>query len=280
MTDAWRAGERGVSRIGRRALLRAATGLLVAAGLPRPARAAEPGEVQAEVIGFSQLGEPLVVYRLGGARRRVLLLGGQHGWPEANTVELVNLLLAHFAWRQPALPSRVGLDTLPLANPDGYRAGSRFFASGVDPNRNWGGPDWQSDAFDSVGSFRTGLGGPEPFSEPETRALALWILRERPALVINYHSAGGFLLAEEEGRSGRAAVAYGAASGYWWPAPEVDPFGYPIGGSMDIWLRTVGVPNLFIELNTHTDPEREAHLAGLIAVLAAFRPPRRRRARV
>jgi protein MpaA len=278
--DACSAGERELSRIGRRALLGAAVGLLAAAALPRSVRATtEPGVVQAEVIGFSQAGLPLVVYRLGSGGRRVLLLGGQHGWPEANTVELANLLLAAFAWRQPPLPAGVGLDALVLANPDGYAAGSRFLASGVDPNRNWGGPDWRTDAWDSNGSFRAGLGGPEPFSEPETRALAVWCLRERPALVVNYHSAGGFLLAEPDGWGGRAAAIYGTASGYWWPEPEVDPFGYPIGGSMDIWLSTVGIPNLFVELHTFTDPEYEAHLAGLAAVLATFPRPRRRRAR-
>jgi len=60
-------------------------------------------------------------------------------------------------------------------------------------NRNWGGGDWRADAFDSNAQFRPGLGGFEPFSEIETRALADWVLAVRPALVINYHSAGGFM---------------------------------------------------------------------------------------
>jgi hypothetical protein len=270
-----------MARPNRRALLRLAAGLLATAALPRPVRAAveAPDPVLSEVIGFSQLGRPLVVHRLGRGRRRVLLLGGQHGWPEANTVALVDLLLAHFAWRQPALPPGVGLDVLSPANPDGYLGGSRFFASGVDPNRNWGGPDWSPDAWDSNGAFGRGLGGPAPFSEPETHALALWVLRERPVLVLNYHSAGGFLLADPDNWNGRAAQIYGTASGYWWPEPDLDPFGYPIGGSMDIWLRLVGIANLFLELHTHADPEPEAHLAGLVATLAAFPSPRKRRAR-
>ena len=43
---------------------------------------------------------------------------------------------------------------MPVANPDGLADGSRQFLSGVDPNRNWGGSDWRSDAFDSNAVFR------------------------------------------------------------------------------------------------------------------------------
>ena len=93
---------------------------------------------------------------------------------------------------------------MPVANPDGLAAGSRQFPSGVDPNRNWGGGDWRADAYDSNAVFRVGLGGSEPFSEPETRALADWVLANRPALVVNYHSAGGFMFGPRDGAGGRA----------------------------------------------------------------------------
>ena len=91
------------------------------------------------------------------------------------------------------MPSTIGLDILAVTNPDGATAGIRQYLSGVDPNRNWGGPDWVSDAYDSNGVFKRGLGGPEPFSEQETRALADWMLQNRPIFTINYLSAGGLL---------------------------------------------------------------------------------------
>jgi predicted deacylase len=227
-------------------------------------------EPRTMTIGTSQDGAPLILYVLGGGPQRVLILGGQHGGPEANTVELVGGLLEYFAQNTAELPSGIELDMLPIANPDGLAAGSRQFSSGIDPNRNWGGNDWRSDAFDSNAVFRVGLGGPEPFSEPETRALADWVLRDRPAFIVNYHSAGGFMFGAREGRSGELAIAYAEASGYYWPAPgggQRSPLGYAASGSMNVWLRETGIPAILIELSTPHQTEIERNLAGLKAVL-------------
>src|SRR5713226_9511637 len=187
---------------------------LAAALLAAQSAFAEPRTMS---IGTSQDGSPLILYALGEGPKRVLILGGQHGGPEANTVELVGGLLDYFAQNTAELPSGIELDVLPVANPDGLAAGSRQFASGVDPNRNWGGNDWRSDAFDSNAVFREGLGGPEPFSEQETRALADWVLAEKPAFIVNYHSAGGFMFGSRDGTAGDLSSAYDDASGYWWP---------------------------------------------------------------
>jgi hypothetical protein len=221
-------------------------------------------------IGTSQAGSPLVLYAVGEGAKRVLVLGGQHGAPEANTVDLVAGLLDYFASNPDGLPARIELDVLLVANPDGLGAGSRQFSSGVDPNRNWGGSDWRSDAFDSNAVFREGLGGPEPFSEPETRALADWVLANRPAFIVNYHSAGGFMFGAREGPSGELASAYAQASGYYWPAPargQRSPLGYSASGSMNVWLRETGIPAILVELSTPHDTEIERNLAGLKAVL-------------
>src|SRR5436853_4974380 len=142
-------------------------------------------EPRTTAIGTSQDGSPLTLYALGEGPKRVLILGGQHGGPEANTVELVSGLLEYFAANPEEVPPGIELDILPVANPDGLADGSRQFLSGVDPNRNWGGNDWRSDAFDSNAVFRVGLGGPEPFSEQETQALADWVLANRPAFIVN-----------------------------------------------------------------------------------------------
>src|SRR5438309_3310107 len=182
-------------------------------------------EPRSSILGVSQAGSPLLLYELGDGPRRVLIIGGQHGAPEANTVELVGGLLDYFDSNPDQLPRGIELDILPVANPDGLAAGSRQFASGVDPNRNWGGADWRSDAYDSNAVFRRGLGGPEPFSEQETRALADWVLAMRPALIINYHSAGGFMFGPRDGPAGDLANAYAEASGYYWPAPGGGPGG-------------------------------------------------------
>ena len=233
--------------------------------LARPSLA----ESATTTIGISQGGQPLVVYHLGDGDARVLVLGGQHGGPEANTVELATNILAYFEEHPDELPPNVGLDVLPVANPDGLAAGSRQLLSGVDPNRNWGGSDWQPNAYDSNGRYRVGLGGPEPFSEPETRALADWVLASRPALVNNYHSAGGFMFGGRQGLAGELSSAYAEATGYAWPQPgQRSPLPYTASGSMNIWLREMGIPGLLVELSTPWGAELDRNLAGLKAVLA------------
>jgi protein MpaA len=233
-----------------------------------PTVLAEPRPI---IIGTSQDGMPLTLYQLGDGPKRVLLIGGQHGGPEENTVELVNGLLEYFQSNPTEVPPGIELDILPVANPDGLSRGSRQFADGVDPDRNWGGSDWRTDAYDSNAVFRPGLGGPEPFSAPETQALANWVLSTRPAFIVNYHSAGGFMFGARDGVAGELSSTYAQASGYWWPQPGVggqrSPLPYQASGSMNVWLRDSGIPAILIELTTPRSTEVERNLAGVQAVL-------------
>jgi Zinc carboxypeptidase len=221
-------------------------------------------------IGTSQGGQSLVVYQLGSGAKRVLILGGQHGGPERNTVELVQAMLDHFASNPEDIPASISLDILPMANPDGVSIGSRQFLSGVDPNRNWGGNDWRADAYDSNAQFRVGLGGSEPFSEQETRALADWVLSTKPALVINYHSAGGFMFGPRDGVPGELASLYADMTGYAWPNPAGgvrSPLSYSASGSMNVWLRETGISAILVELSSPWYPEIDRNLSGVRAVL-------------
>ena len=239
-----------------------------ALGLRAPGTIAQI-EIPWTPIGFSQTGLPLIVYHLGSGPTRVLVLGGQHGGPEANTIELANRLKGHFVGSPADLPAGLTLDVLTDANPDGTAAGIRQYLSGVDPNRNWGGADWQSDAYDSNGRFRPGLGGSEPFSDQETRALADWMLQTRPALTVNYHSAGGFMFGSRDGAAGELTAAYAGASGYPVPTPGGgSPLSYRATGSLNVWARSVGLGTLFIELSTPYVAELDRNLAGLRAVLS------------
>ena len=249
-------------------------GLLLGVLLSVSAQTSAPDEV----IGYSQGGQLLTMRHLGEGQRRVLILGGQHGGPERNTVELVEGLYEYFSTNPDQVPPGIRLDVLPVANPDGLADGSRQFLSGVDPNRNWGGPDWRSDAYDSNGRFRTGLGGPEPFSEQETRALADWVLRVHPLLVVNYHSAGNFMFGGRDGLAGDISSAYADASGYNWPQPgrSSSPLPYQASGSMNVWLRETGIAGILVELSTPNTSEISRNLAGLkaaLGVLAAANQP-------
>jgi Zinc carboxypeptidase len=225
-----------------------------------------------EPIGFSQGGLPLMVYRLGDGPNLVLLLGAQHGGPEINTYRLTQALLEYFAENPGEVPSSVTLAFLPRANPDGLVAGTRRFLSGVDPNRNWGGPSWEPDGYDSNGRFERGLGGPEPFSEQETRALAEFVIQQRPIMVVNYHSAGGFMFGGRDGIGGALADAYESASGYYRPVPGSGQrlLGYRASGTTSSWLSEQGINGIFLELTSPGDPEFNRNLAGMRAMLAVL----------
>jgi hypothetical protein len=245
----------------------AAAGLLVAGPGPVHAQSAAPGQ-RVAVIGKSQGGQPIIVFQVGSGRRSVLVIAGQHGSPEANAVDVADTLLQYFAEHEREIPKGITLDVITVANPDGYILGYRQYLSGVDPNRNWPSVDWDTDAYDSLGRFWYGLGGPAPMSEPETRHIARWVERRRPLVVVNYHSAGGFISTRQSGLSDELSDLYAAASGYPYYSLADRPFGYPISGAMDAWLEEIGIADIFVELTTLEDPEIEENLAGLRAVLA------------
>src|SRR5204862_8190004 len=114
--------------------------------------------------------------------------------PEANTSALTYLLRDYFAAHPEEIPAGLRLAFIPEANPDGIALNRRLYLSGVDPNRNWDTPEWETDAYDSDGRFVPGLGGPRPMSEHETRQLADWVLALRPAAVVQYNSRGGIIV--------------------------------------------------------------------------------------
>ena len=105
-----------------------------------------------------------------------LLIGGTHG-DEPATVLLLESFLQSAAWAAlPAAPVIV----LPLANPDGYKRGTRYNARGVDLNRNCA-FNWSAASEEPP--------GPAPWSEPESRALRDFILARRPAKIVSLHWA-------------------------------------------------------------------------------------------
>jgi hypothetical protein len=242
---------------------RAATSTLIDSGSP------DAGP-RTEVLGKSRGGQPLTLFQFGTGHKHVLILGGQHGAPEANTVVLTDALLDAFSDHHLDVPKGITVDILAVANPDGLLTDSRQFLSGVDPNRNWDEADWQTDAYDSLGRFFNGLGGPAPMSEPETRELAAWIAKRQPALVINYHSAGGLVSTRQPGIADDLSSLYADAGRYPYYGPDEEPFSYPITGAMDGWLAAHGIPDIFVELSTPYDAEYDDNAAGLTAVLGAL----------
>jgi hypothetical protein len=227
--------------------------------------------VSERVIGISQGGAPVVVTHLGEGTARILLIAGQHGWPERNTVWLADTVVERFGSGVDVLPGNLRLDVIRCANPDGMVDGRRLLRSGVDPNRNWHVQDWQQTTFNASG-LHENAGGAVPFSETETRSLGEWVGRIRYSLVINYHSRGGFVSTDHCHGAQDLAERYALAAGYA-AGPTAQYLGYPVTGSMDAWLESIKIPYLFIELGTYDDPETEQNLAGLRAILPLLTKP-------
>jgi murein peptide amidase A len=135
----------------------------------------------AVTIGHSVQGRPIVVHSVGpaDAPRKVLVVGCIHGNECAGAAVTRALRSA-----QP--PPGLQLLLIDRANPDGSAADTRGNAHGVDLNRNF---PW---AWRPLGGAY--YAGPRPASEPETRALRRFVLRERPAVSIWFHQHLNFVI--------------------------------------------------------------------------------------
>lgn len=224
-------------------------------------------------IGRSRGGRAVSVRRYGTGARVLMLVGGIHGGWEANTVRLMEELIAHFAEAPDEIPAGVSLLIVPVANPDGLALAedegepgerSRFNGAGVDLNRNWS-CEWSSESYWRDARVDAGS---RPFSEPETQALADFILQVRPDALLFYHSAANGVFAGNcngvDSGSQRLAEVVGEAAGY----PYDEPFTqYPLTGVASNWAAGEGIAAADVELRTATNSEFERNLDGVLAVL-------------
>ena len=215
------------------------------------------------LLGHSVQGRAIRSLELGAGPRWLAVIGGIHQGNEANSTVLANLLLDHFRNNLAEIPYGVGLAFIPDLNPDGAAAGTRENANGVDLNRNWD-AGWQADAYGPSGLV-PGAGGTRPFSEPETRALARYLLDRPFVAAIFLHSRGGFVVPGPGGGSVELASTIARAAQYTylrgWTA-------YPLSGQSSKYLVPRGIHVAIVELTTHTDPDFPQNLQGLRAALA------------
>jgi len=157
-----------------RVLLAASAALVLVAGAPPAAPAAQdarPAVVQSRVIGHSVKDRPIRAWRVGDpdARTRAVALASLHGDEAAPRMILQQI-------RDGRPVEGIDLWVVPVVNPDGFLAGGRHNARGVDLNRNFP-REW----------VRTATSGRRPASEPETRALMRFLDRVDPRFVVSFH---------------------------------------------------------------------------------------------
>lgn len=154
-------------------------------------------------------------------------------------------------------PDDLHLTIIPLLNPDGWAAETRRNARGVDLNRNfpWGWPG-RDDS------------GPEPASEPETRAIMTFLEITRPDLVVWVHQPLGY-------------VAALAPCPRWYADIWSDVAGVPvrrnlvqIGGGESWTARALGLPSMLVEVGGDREQPigTSAHVRALEALIFAVQP--------
>ncbi len=128
-----------------------------------------------KTLGMSVEGRPVKLVDLGGHGDVVLIMGAIHG-DERATYPLVQRLEAYLLAHPELLDDRRVI-LMPLANPDGYAAGTRHNANDIDLNRNF-----PADNFDASADH-----GPAPLCEPESRIIKAVLDEYRPDRIVSIH---------------------------------------------------------------------------------------------
>jgi predicted deacylase len=216
-------------------------------------------------------GRPLQVYQFGNGPSHRLIVADIHGGYEWNTAALADYLLGFLHNHPGIVPPGVTLYVLPSMNPDGLARShgydGRANADNVDLNRNF--PlEWKATwAPEGCWDYLPITSGSHPLSEPESRALAQFVLGNGIEAMISYHSAALGIFAGGDPSTARSVSLAGALA-------AVSPYSYPprntgceYAGEMVDWAAANGVAAVDIELSTHYDLDQDANLRVLYAFL-------------
>lgn len=208
-------------------------------------------------IGSSVLGRSITAYSFGSGPSKVIFVGTTHGDEKSSTATL-NSFVDYLESNAGSIPAHRTVVVIPNLNPDGYAASRRTNANNVDLNRNFPANDWKQGVTMPDGSFNPNGGGSAPLSEPESAALASYVLAQNPRLVLTYHAAAGVVIPNDSDDSDGLAHVYDQKSNLRYAANSQTGaiFDYDTTGSFEDWLHHKhGVPTLLIELWTKSSNE-------------------------
>lgn len=242
------------------------------------------------VIGNSVQGRAIESFTYGNGTTSVVFVGGIHGGYEWNSVLLAYQVMDYLKTNPNEVPKNVTVTIIPSLNPDGVfkvvgkegrfvekdastdknlLASARFNANSIDLNRNFD-CDWKPT---STWQNKTVSAGKNPFSEPEALALKNFVEKNKPKVVIFWHSQANAVYASECGNGPLPETltimnAYASAAQY----KAVEEFtAYPVTGDSEGWLASIGIPAITVELSSHESIEWDKNLAGIRAILNHYR---------
>ena len=218
--------------------------------------------VRTSTIGTSVQGRSITATRIGGGKLALAFVGDTHGAPESATVTLLQMAISYYQTHLDAVPAGETVYFIPTLNPDGLADGTRFNADGIDLNRNFATADWSRGANEPTG-YVPGAGGPQPFSEPESRAMRDFLLTHHVVASIFYHLPWGGLYAAPHSLA--FALQLGQASGYPVHAPGDTP--YPLTGAAHTWADAQGEASVLLELRPDAGIEWQANYQALTAAM-------------
>jgi len=241
-----------------------------------------------EVIGSSVQGRTIDAYTFGTGSTHIIFVGGIHGGYEWNSVLLAYQFFDYLKTNSDIITVNMTITVIPSANPDGIfkvvgkegrftsvnilpnlpNGTGRFNADNVDLNRNFD-CKWQAT---STWQSNTVSAGTKAFSEPEAKAIRDFVLRDKPAAVIFWHSKSNAVYASEC-KNGvlpetlNIMSAYSVASDY----PAIKSFdSYAVTGDAEGWLASINIPAITVELKTHETVEWDRNLGGIKALFKYF----------
>lgn len=208
-------------------------------------------------IGTSVQGRSITAYRFGSGSSYVVFVGTTHGDEKSSTYTL-NSWIDYLESHADQIPANRTVVVIPNLSPDAYAANKRTNANNVDLNRNFPANNWKQGVTMPGGTYNSNGGGSAPLSEPESSALANYILSVNPRLVLTYHAAAGVVIPNDSGDSDSLARTYDENSNlnYASNSQTGTIFAYDTTGAFEDWLHDKhGIPTLLIEHWTKSSNE-------------------------
>lgn len=229
------------------------------------------------VIGYSMNDRPIEVVRFGTGEKAIVFIGGIHAGFAPGSVLLAQRVVEYFTENQDVIPPRARVYIIPSMNPDSANSpgqlSGRLNARGVDLNRNWA-CEWRQDPVIDGRTVR-GAGGAGPLSEPETQAVANFVLEQAPAAVIFWEARAANGLVSPGGcgppgvESYDLAITYAQSARYRWDDFE-SLIGHVVQGDASNWFDLQGIPAAVVLMPTFSEPDWERNRAAIEEVLRVY----------